>query len=50
MNDEDGWGNKGKGTIVFKKNGTIYLTVTETFAAEYNQSTLEIPKTLEVFI
>ena len=25
---EDGWGNKGKGTILFKKNGRVYLTLT----------------------
>lgn len=42
----DGWGNKGKGTIVFNKNGTIYLTVKQTYTAEGNRSSLQIPKTL----
>lgn len=41
---EDGWGNKGKGTIVFNKNGDLYLTVKETHHAEYNRSTLATSK------
>ncbi len=43
---EDGWGNKGKGTIVFNKNGTIYLTVKQTYTSAWNRSTLEISKTI----
>ena len=39
-------GNKGKGTILFKKNGTVYLTVTQTHTAEGSRDTLEIPKTV----
>ena len=42
----DGWGNKGKGTIVFNKDGTVYLTVKQTYTAECNRSSLEISKTL----
>ena len=42
----DGWGNKGKGTIVFNKNGTIYLTVKETYTAVGNRSSLQISKTV----
>lgn len=43
---QDGWGNKGKGTIIFNKNGTIYLTVKQTYTAEGNRSTLAISKTI----
>ena len=43
---DDGWGNQGKGTIVFRKNGNISLTVKETFTEEFNRSTLARPKTV----
>lgn len=43
---EDGWGNKGKGAIIFNKNGTIYLRVKQTYTAEGNRSTLAISKTI----
>ena len=43
---DDGWGNKGKGTIVFNRNGTIYLTVKQTYTAEGNRSSLQISKTI----
>lgn len=46
MYKEDGWGNRGKGTIVFNKNGTIYLTVHQTYTAEGNRSSLQISKTI----
>lgn len=44
--DEDGWENKGKGTIVFKKDGTLSVTVKETYTSDANRSTLAIPKTI----
>lgn len=42
--EEDGWGNKGKGTIIFKKNGDLYVKIKETYTAASNRSTLETPK------
>lgn len=42
---DDGWGNKGKGTILFQKNGSIFLTVKDIYNAGYGAS-LEIPKTI----
>ena len=44
--NEDGWGNKGKGTILFNKNGTIYMTVKQTYTSSGNRSTLAISKTI----
>lgn len=44
--DEDGWNNKGKGIIVFNKNGTVYLTVKETHHADFNRNTLATSKAL----
>ena len=42
--ENDGWGNKGKGTIVFKKNGDLYLTVKETYTSEVNRASLATGK------
>lgn len=42
----DSWGNEGTGTIVFNKNGTIYLTVKQTYTTEGNRSSLQISKTI----
>ena len=43
---EDGWGNKGKGTVVFKKNGDVLLTVKQTYTADWNRSSLALPRTV----
>ena len=42
---QDSWGNKGKGIIIFKKNGTIFMKLKQTYTAEFKRSSLEISKT-----
>ena len=41
---EDTWGNRGKGTVVFKKNGQLALTMKETETASMNRSSLSCNK------